>query len=181
MKKLLFVLCFFAATAQAQPVSVYQPATPVAKMNPAVTPGATAQGVAVDQFLNQYVRIFGGGNTDAGAAANQFHVANTTPIANGTPVVLMTPRPTPTGTPASTFYHITDFVVANSHATVGTNVQLLCGTTIEDTCPAASLYGGCVHPLKTEVRCAASDSVSCKSVTDGSAITCTVGGYFSPN
>jgi hypothetical protein len=181
MKKLILALCLFVSVAEAQPVSVYQPPTPVAKMNPASTPGATAQGIAVDEFLNQYVRIFGGGNVDASAAANQFHRANTTPIADGTPVVLMTPIPTPTGTPASTYYHITSWTVANSHATVDTNVQLLCGAVIKDVCPAAHAGGGCVDRTGTEIRCAASDSVSCKSVTDGSAITCTVHGYFSAN
>lgn len=118
-------------------------------------------------------------NLDSENPAKQIHVVNPTPIADQTPVVLATPQPTPTGTPASTFYYITDLTVANSHASVDTNVQLLCGSTIKTVCPAAHAGGGCVHPFKTAIRCAASDTISCKSVTTGAAITCSVDGYFS--
>ncbi len=76
-----------ASVAQAQPVSIYQPPTPAAKMNITATPGAQAQGIAVDQFLNQYVRLYG--NAPAFQTAVPVEI---TPIAQS--VMLPTALPT---------------------------------------------------------------------------------------
>ena|SRR6185369_8041821 len=109
-----------------------------------------------------------------------FSVPNPTPIANTTPVAIVTAAPTPTGTPASQRYYVTDLTVSNSHASQDTDVQLLDGTTVKHVCPAAHGEGGCTKVFKTPLRGSPNTSWFCKSVTTGASITCTVGGYRAP-
>jgi len=109
-----------------------------------------------------------------------FSVPNPTPITNPTPVAIVTAAPTPTGTPASQRYYVTDLTVANSHASQDTDVQLLDGTTVKHVCPAAHGEGGCTKIFKTPLRGSPNTSWFCKSVTSGASITCTVGGYRAP-
>lgn len=109
-----------------------------------------------------------------------FSAVNPTPIANPTPVAIVTAAPTPTGTPSSQRYYVTDFIVANSHATQDTDVQLLDGTNIRAVCPAAHGEGGCTKTFDTPLRGSINTSWFCKSVTTGALITCTVGGYRAP-
>src|SRR5258708_1548762 len=86
---------------------------------------------------------------------------NPTPIANVTPVALITAVPTPTGTPSSQRYYITDLTVSNSHASVDTDVQLLNGSAIFWVCPAVHSEGGCAQNFTTPLRGAANSNWSC--------------------
>lgn len=109
-----------------------------------------------------------------------FSTANPTPIANPTPVAIITAAPTPTGTPASQRYYVTELTVGNSHASVDTDVQLLDGTTVRWVCPAAHGEGGCAKTFNTPLRGSNNTGWFCKSVTTGASITCSIGGYRAP-
>jgi len=104
----------------------------------------------------------------------------TTPIPNTTPVPLITAAPTPTGTPASQAYYITDFTATNSSTTVPTDVQLLEGSTVRYQCGAAINSVPCTKTQDTPIRFSPNTTVSCRSVTAGAAVRCSVQGYRSP-
>ncbi len=87
MKKILLALLLFPLTALAQSNSIYQGPTPIAKLSTTPGPENYAHGVAVDQFLNQYVRIYGNP-----PAAQTVVPAEVTPIAQS----IMLPTSVPT-------------------------------------------------------------------------------------
>lgn len=106
---------------------------------------------------------------------------NPTPIANITPIPLITAVATPTGTPASQRYYITDVAVSNQAAAVDTDVQLLDGSTVKWNCPAARQGGGCTQTFRTPLRGSPNTTWSCKAVGTGASVTCSVAGYKAPN
>lgn len=59
MKKILLALMLLPSVALAQ-TSVYQGPTPIAKLSTTPSAGNTSNGIAVDQFLNQKVVVYGG-------------------------------------------------------------------------------------------------------------------------
>lgn len=109
-----------------------------------------------------------------------FSSYNPTPISNTASTAVVTPAPTPTGTPASQRYYITDITVANSSASVDTDVQLLDGSTVRWVGPAAHAEGGYSHPFITPLRGSANGTWNCKDLTTGASVTCSVGGYRAP-
>lgn len=78
-------------------------------------------------------------------------------------------------------YYIETLIVSNSHATQGTVVQLLDGSTVKAQCPAGPNYGGCVVNFPTPIRGTADTAVNCKALTSGAAVRCTVTGFSASN
>lgn len=102
---------------------------------------------------------------------SQFDGTNTTDLTNTTAVELEASGG------AGVRHYIETFVVSNSHATVGTVVQLLTGSTVRAQCPAAPAYGGCVVNFPTPIRGEEDETISCKNVTTNAAVRCTVTGF----
>lgn len=109
---------------------------------------------------------------EAFAAGGKFQSYSPADITTTTPQELVPARP-------DFAFEISLFVVGNSHATVGTDVQLLSGSTVIAFCPAAANNGGCVvstsaDPIYSEVG----EALNCKAVTTGAAVRCYVKGRF---
>lgn len=74
-------------------------------------------------------------------------------------------------------HYVETLIVANSHPTIGTIVQLLDGATVKAQCPAGPGYGGCVVNFPTPIRGTAATGLSCKNLTTGAAVRCTLTGF----
>jgi hypothetical protein len=68
---------------------------------------------------------------------------------------------------------VTHFTVANQHASAGTLVQLLAGSTPKDPIPAAAPYGGCARDISSNpIRCAVNEAFRMQaSVTSNVLVT----------
>jgi hypothetical protein len=73
--------------------------------------------------------------------------------------------------------YITDIIVTNSHATVGTFVKILDGSTIVWEGYAAAVGGGFVTSLRTPLVGTSNTAVNAQCVTTGSNVIVSVSGY----
>ena len=73
--------------------------------------------------------------------------------------------------------YITQITVSNSHATVGTFVKILDGTTIIWECYAAAVGGGCTATFGTPLRGTAATAINCQPVTTGANVICSASGW----
>lgn len=73
--------------------------------------------------------------------------------------------------------YLTDCTVTNSHATVGTFVKILDGSTIIYEAYAAPLGGGFSPIFIVPRKGTAATAINCQAVTTGANIICTCGGY----
>lgn len=78
-----------------------------------------------------------------------------------------------------TRHYIESFAVSNSHASQGTIVELLNGSTVVAHCPAGPNYGGCTRTFKTPIRGSSNTAINCRAVTSGAAVRCSVTGFDS--
>lgn len=100
-----------------------------------------------------------------------WNVAIQTPITNTTPI------PVRTATTGNRQF-VTSWTASNSHASVGTDVELLDGSEVLDFCPAATNYGGCAKQFEYPLM-AGGGTISCRSRTTGASVRCQVQGYDS--
>lgn len=77
---------------------------------------------------------------------------------------------------ANTYHYIQGWTVSNLHTTVGTDVELLCGSTVKALCPGATNYGGCVRHFRKSRKCAVNEAVNCRNVVSGASVRCSVDG-----
>lgn len=82
---------------------------------------------------------------------------------------------------ASLFLNIVWIIVTNSHATVGTLVELKSSTTVRARGYAAALGGGFVLLCKTPIKLASNQAFNAANITTGSNTYVTAGGYVSAN
>lgn len=73
--------------------------------------------------------------------------------------------------------YITSILVTNSHATVGTFVKILDGTTIIWEGYAAAVGGGFASSFTVPLVGTAATAVNCQPVTTGSSVMCSIAGY----
>ncbi len=73
--------------------------------------------------------------------------------------------------------YLTQCMVTNSHATVGTFVKILDGSTVIDEGYAAAAGGGFARTYPTPLRGTAATAVNCQAVTTGANFICSCGGY----
>lgn len=78
-----------------------------------------------------------------------------------------------------TRHYIESWAVSNSHASVGTVVELLNGSTVVAHCPAGPNFGGCTRTFKTPIRGGSNTAINCRAVTSGAAVRCSVTGFDS--
>lgn len=74
--------------------------------------------------------------------------------------------------------YITSLIVTNSHATVGTVVQILNGSTVVQRFYAKAVGGGAVLAFEDPLRGAVNTAWNCKCETTGSAIQCSMVGHY---
>lgn len=82
---------------------------------------------------------------------------------------------------ASLFNNITWVMVTNSHATVGTVVELKSNTTVRARGYAAALGGGFVIHFPTPIKLASNVAFNAANITTGSNTYVSAGGYISAN
>ena len=74
--------------------------------------------------------------------------------------------------------YITSITVSNSHATVGTDVNILDGATVIYVIPAAAVYGGAVISFPTPLRQPTlATAINAQNVTTGSSIKVSATGW----
>lgn len=73
--------------------------------------------------------------------------------------------------------YITQCTVTNSHATVGTFVKILDGTTIIWEAYAAAVGGGAAASFPVPLRGTAATAINCQPVTTGANVICSCSGY----
>lgn len=110
-----------------------------------------------------------------------FSGTNTTDITNTTSTEIVAGGSGGGGGGGGARHFVETWIVSNSHATVGTVVQLLDGSTVKAQCPAAPNYGGCVVNFPTPIRGSTDTAWNCKNVTTGAAVRCTVTGVTISN
>ncbi len=76
--------------------------------------------------------------------------------------------------------YITSILVTNSHATVGTFVKILDGSTIVWEGWAAAAGGGFSQSFSVPLRGTANTAVNCQAVTTGANFICSIAGYKAP-
>lgn len=74
-------------------------------------------------------------------------------------------------------HYVTDCMVTNSHATVGTFVQILDGSNVLDTGFAAALGGGFSRTYPVPRRGTAATALTCQATTTGANFKCSCGAY----
>lgn len=74
-------------------------------------------------------------------------------------------------------HYVTDCMVTNSHATVGTYVQILDGSTVLDSGFAAPVGGGFSRTYPVPRRGTAATALNCQATTTGANFKCSCGGY----
>lgn len=74
-------------------------------------------------------------------------------------------------------YSITDITVSNSHATVGTLVRILSGTTVKWQGYARQQGDGVPVSLKTELVCGANEAINAQCLTTGASVYVSISGY----
>lgn len=73
-------------------------------------------------------------------------------------------------------YYITSIAISNMSATVATRVDVLCGSTVVDQCPAATGGGGCARTYQVPIVCAANTAINCQDATTLAQVRCSVQG-----
>lgn len=81
---------------------------------------------------------------------------------------------------ANVCMYITTIVVSNSHATQGTDVEILDDTTVRMYIPAASLWGGGVIALPKPLKITANKALNARCVTSGASVRVSAVGYKGP-
>lgn len=76
-------------------------------------------------------------------------------------------------------YFITDLTVSNMHATVATRVDILSGSTVVWSGPAAALGGGFDHSFQNPVTCGVNEAINAQCGTTGAAVRVAIAGYTS--
>lgn len=74
-------------------------------------------------------------------------------------------------------HYVTDCMVTNSHATVGTFVQILDGSTVLDSGFAAAAGGGFSRTYPVPRRGTAATALNCQATTTGANFKCSCGAY----
>ena len=73
--------------------------------------------------------------------------------------------------------YITEITVTNSHATVGTKVEIRDGTTVKRIVDAAALGGGASMTFPTPLRLTANTALTARNVTTGADVEVSASGY----
>jgi len=105
---------------------------------------------------------------------------NATPVSNLTPISLITAIPTPTGSPLSQSYVVTDFTATNSNGSTSTKVQLLDGIIVKYECGTRISSRPCVKDLDTPILFSADSAIRARALTSGAAVRFSVQGYRIP-
>ena len=74
-------------------------------------------------------------------------------------------------------FYVTSISVANTHATVATQVQILDGATVKWNCAAAAGGGGCTLSFPVPLSGTAATALNCKPVTTGTSTICCAAGF----
>lgn len=82
---------------------------------------------------------------------------------------------------ANLYLNITSILVTNSHATVGTVVELKSATTVKQRGYAAALGGGFLILFKTPLKLAVNVAFNAANITTGSSIYVSAAGFISGN
>lgn len=78
---------------------------------------------------------------------------------------------------ADTRYWITDVTISNMHATQGTRVDVLSGSTLIYSGPAAANGGGFDHSFSTPLKCGVNEAIKIQCGTAGAAVRGAVNGF----
>lgn len=78
---------------------------------------------------------------------------------------------------AGTAHSITDIIVTNAHATVGTVVKILSGTTLKWQGFAKAAGGGFACPMGIEIACGDNEAINAQCVTTGAEVYVSINGF----
>lgn len=76
--------------------------------------------------------------------------------------------------------YVTSISVSNAHASVGTEVEILDGSTVMDVIPAASGFGGGTKSYPNPLRGTAATALRARNRTTGASVTVSAQGYKGP-